>query len=195
VGDTKTPRLGGATPASGRFVLRLPPTLHAALREAARNQGLSLNEYCLQSLRAAGAGRQPGLFSPAVELAADIAGPDLVGVAVFGSWARRQPSDSSDIDILVVVERRFELTRRMYRQWDERPLVVEGRRVEFHVVRLPEPGARIAGVWAEVAIDGILLFERGLRLSTCLADVRRAIFSGRLVRKTLHGQPYWHEVA
>jgi hypothetical protein len=165
------------------------------LRAAARDAGLSLNDFCLQRLGAAAGVLQPPLLAPAVDSAVETAGADLLGVAAFGSWARRQPSDSSDIDILIVVESSFDLTRSAYRQLDERPLVIEGRSVESHIVRLPEPGAAITGVWAEVAIDGIVLFERGLRLSSHLAGVRRAILSGRMVRETLHGQPYWHEVA
>jgi hypothetical protein len=46
-----------------------------------------------------------------------------------------------------------------------------------------------------VAIDGVVIFERGLRLSSYLADVRRTILAGRIVRRSVHGQPYWHEVA
>jgi hypothetical protein len=50
-------------------------------------------------------------------------------------------------------------------------------------------------MWAEVAIDGIVLFERGLRLTEHLVRVRRDIAAGRLVRRMVHGQPYWTEVA
>jgi predicted nucleotidyltransferase len=131
-----------------------------------------------------------------VERAADVVGPSLVGVVAFGSWARGQAADTSDIDLLVVVDPSFELTRSVYRRWDEQPpLAVDGRPVESHIVRLPVSPSRVTGVWAEVAIDGIVLFERGLRLSSYLADVRRAIVAGRMARRVVHGQPYWHEVA
>jgi len=36
----------------GRFLLRISPGLHAALREAATAQGLSLNDYCARKLAA-----------------------------------------------------------------------------------------------------------------------------------------------
>jgi len=42
--------LSGRTPASGRFVLRIDPGLHAALRAAARESGVSLNDYCARKL-------------------------------------------------------------------------------------------------------------------------------------------------
>jgi hypothetical protein len=50
-------------------------------------------------------------------------------------------------------------------------------------------------VWGEVAIDGVILFDRDLRLSSCLNRVRRDIAAGRIVRRLAHGQPYWTEVA
>lgn len=179
-----------------KWVLRLPPGLHAAIREAAREAGLSLNEYCLRRLAAPGPSLVVDPLAPVVERAADVVGPSLVGVMAFGSWARGQAADTSDIDLLVVVDPSFELARSVYRRWDEQPpLAVDGRPVESHIVRLPVPPARVTGVWAEVAIDGIVLFERGLRLSSYLAEVRRAIVAGRMARRVVHGQPYWHEVA
>jgi len=53
----------------------------------------------------------------------------------------------------------------------------------------------VAGIWAEVALDGLVLFEQGLRLSTRLVQVRREIAAGRIVRRVAHGQPYWTGVA
>jgi hypothetical protein len=54
---------------------------------------------------------------------------------------------------------------------------------------------RTTGLWAEAAIDGIVLFERGTQVSARLAQARRDIVAGRLVRRVVHGQPYWAEVA
>jgi hypothetical protein len=62
-------------------------------------------------------------------------------------------------------------------------------------VHLPEAGERPTGLWAEAAIDGLVLFERGTRVSGRLAELRRAVLAGRLVRRMVHGQPYWSEVA
>jgi len=182
-------------PASGRFLLRLPPGLHSALREAARGAGLSLNDYCVRRLAAADPGPVRQGLGLAVEWAADVAGSGLVGGAAFGSWARGEEGPGSDIDLLVVVEPSFALTREAYRRWDERRLEVDGHAVEPHFVRLPAGEERMAGLWGEVAIDGIVLFERGFVLSRRLADVRRAILAGRIERRTVHGQPYWCEVA
>jgi len=182
--------------ASGRFVLRISPGLHAALRRAAAAAGLSLNDYCARKL-AAPLGDPTALAgaTETVQRAAKLVGERLIGVAAFGSWARGEAGDRSDLDALVVVDRRVPLTRELYRTWDEGPITWGGRPVEPHFVHLPEPEETASGLWAEVALDGVVLFERGLRLSTRLARVRRDIAAGRLVRRVVHGQPYWTEVA
>lgn len=188
-------RRGPSRAASGRFVLRLPPALHAALQAAAREAGVSLNEYCLRRLTAPSTGL--GLGADAAGLlarAAALFGEALVGVVVYGSWARGEAVAESDVDVLVVVERQVALSRALYRTWDEAPVTWQGRRVDPHFVH-PLGERRLAGVWGEAAVDGVVLFERGLRISTDLARVRRDIAAGRLVRRLVHGQPYWTEAA
>lgn len=181
--------------ASGRFVLRIEPGLHAALRSAAKALRLSLNEYCERKL----ALPVGSLWSidPAgvvVARAAELLGPDLVGVVAFGSWARGEAGPESDVDTLLVIDAKRTLTRALYREWDARPLTWEGRAVEPHFVHLPDVTS-VGSIWAEAAVDGIVLFERGLEISRRLAAVRREIVAGRLVRRVIHGQPYWAEVA
>jgi predicted nucleotidyltransferase len=195
--DTISARLPQTTAQpSGRFLLRIDPSLHALLRTAAQDAGLSLNEYCARKL-AAPVGNLAEL-APAIEVvqrAAGQFGEALVAVALFGSAARGAMVESSDVDLLVVVDSGVKLTRELYRSWDQAPLSWAGHRVEQHLVHLPASEERVAGLWAEVALDGIVLFERGLALSTRLAQVRRAIADGHLVRASVHGQPYWKQVA
>jgi predicted nucleotidyltransferase len=180
---------------SGRVLLRLPPGLHAALRQAAAAAGLSLNDYCTRKLAAPVSDPAAlGGAADAVRRAAELFGKRLLGVAAFGSWARQEDSKSSDLDLLIVVDSSITLTRELYRSWDAAPISWEGRRIEPHFVRLPDRGV-VAGVWAEVAIDGIVLFERKFGLSRRLAEVRRDIAAGRIVRRVSQGQPYWTRVA
>jgi predicted nucleotidyltransferase len=195
MGDIKKHR-GAAGGASGKFLMRIPPGLHATLRRAAAESGLSLNDYCARKL-AAPIGDLSSLEGGihTVNRASNLFGEHLVGIAAFGSWARQQAAAGSDVDLLVVVEDSVALTRELYRTWDEEGSSWEGRRVEPHFVHLPEEGRVVAGLWAEVALDGIVLFERGLAVSKRLAAVRRDIVAGRIIRKTSHGQPYWAEVA
>jgi len=183
------------TGASGRFVLRIDPGLHEALRKAARECDLSLNDYCARRLAAPAGGCHAGDAARAVARAASLFGDRLVGVAAFGSWVRGEAATTSDVDLLVILEDDVSLTRELYRRWDETPADWAGHPVEAHFVHLPAPDAVTGGVWAEAAIDGVVLFERRLAVSRRLAAVRRHILSGRLVRRVVHGQPYWAEVA
>lgn len=199
MGDTARARTrrapAKAREASGRFVLRLPPGLHAALRASARDAGLSLNDLCLRKLATPEGHADHPAFATVLSRAAAVAGDGLAGVILFGSWARGTATASSDVDVLIVVEPSFALTRAAYRRWDAEPPVLDGRPVESHIVHLPASQSKITGVWAEVAIDGIVIFERGTRLSAWLSEVRRAIADGRIERRIVHGQPYWREVA
>ena len=182
--------------ASGRFILRVSPGLHAALRGAARDAGVSLNDYCARKLALpAGNPTALGGATAVVEQAAALFGGDLLGVVAYGSWARGEALSTSDVDVLVVVEPSAPLTRELYRRWDATPLTWDGRPVEPHFVHLRGAGEPTTGVWAEAAVDGIVLLERGTGVSARLAQARRDIVAGRLVRRIVHGQPYWAEVA
>lgn len=180
---------------SGRFVLRITPTLHAQLRTAASDSAVSLNDYCARKLAGpSGAGATSPDAARVVERAREIVGGDLIGVAVFGSWSRGEAAAGSDIDLLIVVDDRTPITRRLYSAWDKEPILWETLPVEPHFVHLPQTHLAPGGLWAEVAIDGIVIFEKARRLSMALARVRREIAAGRMVRRSVHGQPYWAEV-
>ncbi|MFN2441652.1 MAG: toxin-antitoxin system HicB family antitoxin [Thermoanaerobaculia bacterium] len=180
--------------ASGRFVLRIDAALHAALRRAADEEGLSLNEYCARKLALPGQ-RVNGPTSGLVERAARMAGGALLGVVAFGSWARGDLADSSDIDLLIVLDESVPIHRSLYQQWDEAPMRWGAHLIEPHFVHLPPEEENLSGVWAEVAVEGIVLFERELIVSRQLVRIRQQIASGTIVRRVVHGQHYWVEVA
>ena len=185
----------GGSPKSGRFVLRMPPALHAALQGAARESGLSLNAYCVQQLAAAGLGVAGDEdVTSLVARARAVAGDALSAVILHGSWVRGEATPSSDVDALIVVDSRLALSRALYRAWDAEPVTWRRRRVDPHFVH-PAADGTFSGLWAEAALDGLVLFEREWKLSAYLAQVRRAIAAGRLVRRVVHGQPYWTETA
>lgn len=175
--------------ASGRFVIRMEPGLHGALREAARAAGTSLNEYCVRKLAGRGY-EESGAVAEIVRRAGAIVGNELAAVVLFGSWARGAATEDSDVDVLIVADRAA-ITRALYRQWDASPITWDSRRVEPHFVVLPERGDRLSGLWAEVAIDGIVLFERGFEMSGLLAAMRSRIADGVMVRRWSNGHPYW----
>jgi predicted nucleotidyltransferase len=184
-------------PPSGKFVLRLSPELHAMLREAAHDAGLSLNDYCVRKLAApVGDIAVHSDASVLVARAADLFADDLMAIVVYGSWARGEARAGSDVDVLIVVAPGVPVTRALYRKWDDLPPISwDGHVVDPHFIHPPDRDRGTRGSWAEAAIDGIVIFERGLQISRQLAGIRRDILAGRLVRRVLHGQPYWSEVA
>jgi hypothetical protein len=175
---------------SGRFVLRIPPPLHAALAESARARGLSLNEHCARSLARAEAVKGDA-FTSIVARALEQLGPAVVAVAVFGSWARGEAGPGSDVDMLIVVAPDVEITRSLYAPWDGVDLTVDGHRVEPHFVQLRAAGDPISGLWAEVALDGAIVYDPDLALSGELSRVRRAILGGELVQRSAGGRSWW----
>lgn len=177
-------------PPSGRFVLRLDPSLHAALRREAAAAGCSLNEYCARTLSSRGAAGDVDAAGVVGEVR-KLGGSSLVGIVAYGSWARGELSATSDVDLLVVLDAGVPLTRSLYRTWDALPLQWAGREVDLHLVHPFEPSRELSGTWSEAATDGIVLFERGFELSRRLAEVRRRIAAGEIVRRTAQGQPYW----
>ncbi|MXY25757.1 MAG: toxin-antitoxin system HicB family antitoxin [Acidobacteria bacterium] len=185
-----------AQPKSGRFVLRMPPALHTALDGAAQASGLSLNAYCVRHLAAAGLGAAGDEDAGAlITRARAVAGDALSAVLLHGSWVRGEATPASDVDALIVVDSRLSLSRDLYRQWDAQPITWRGRRMDPHFVQPAAGEGQFSGLWAEVALDGIVLYERDWKVSAHLAKIRRAIAAGRLVRRVVHGQPYWTETS
>ncbi len=179
---------------SGRFNLRIEPELHASLRAAARSAGTSLNDHCARKLASPGAALDPAAAAVA-KRAARLLGDSLLGVVAFGSWARGEETASSDVDVLLVADDGVAISRALYRRWDARPdLGWDGHDVTPHFVNLPPKAAAVSGLWAEVATDGLVLFERKLMVSTHLAGVRRRILGGEISSRVVDGHRYWvHE--
>jgi predicted nucleotidyltransferase len=184
------------TSAVARVLLRLPAELHETLARAAATAGLSFNEFCVRRLRAPA---QPedmsALRSLVIDRARSAFGDHLRGIVVMGSWARGDAATHSDIDVLIVIDAATPLTRDLYRVWDESPLMFEGRTIDAHFVHAPPPDAPVTGVWCEAAVDGLVWFDPDGRIARRLAHVRRSIATGRVVRATAHGQPYWKGAA
>lgn len=98
---------------------------------------------------------------------------------------------ASDVDALVVLDEHIAVSRSLYRAWDKGPAVTwRGHRIDPQFVRTPKDES-YSGMWAEVALDGIVLIDRDWRVSAHLSRLRQAIAAGRLVRGVVHGQPYW----
>lgn len=175
---------------SGRFVLRVPPSLHAQLTRSARKLGLSLNEHCARSLARAETLAESAL-NEAVAAAIEQLGPGLVGAAIFGSYARGEAGPASDVDLLFVVSDEVEVTRSLYDPWDVQEFTVNGHRVEPHFARMRTEEDRISGFWAEIAVEGVVVYDPELALARELIRIRHAILGGLMVRRTAGGNSWW----
>jgi len=186
-------------------VLRLEPAFHERLRRLAAQRGRSLNQLCVELLRRAalpdGAGASPlevgGEVVPGGLVAAVAArwGEQLEGVVLFGSAARGEGWEHSDVDLLVVLRRGAAITRELYSIWDaEIAPRAPGRGISPHFAVLPGQAGAAGGLWFEIALDGVILRDPQLRVARRLSRLRQEIASGAIVRKMAHGQPYWARV-
>ena len=179
-----------------RVLLRLPAGLHRTLTQAAAAEGLSFNEFCVRRLQTPAYPEDTSAVrSLVLERALAAFGDRLRGVVAVGSWARGNAATDSDIDVLIVIDAATPLTRDLYRAWDKAPLTFEGRTIDAHFLHASAPGTPATGVWCEAAVDGLVWYDADGRTTSRLADVRRLIADGRVVRGVAHGQPYWKGAA
>jgi predicted nucleotidyltransferase len=180
---------------SGKFVLRVGPELHRQLARQAKAAGQSLNEHCARRL---GAGSPAmrfasfGLDDAVVGALVNAFEPPPLGVVLFGSVARGEHTESSDMDLLVVLADGVRPTRALYRDL-EREVDLAGLRPapSLHLVSLPPRADDGGSLWCEVALDGVVLWEQGTQISSRLREVRQHISEGRRVRRHAYGRPYW----
>ena len=118
-------------------------------------------------------------------------GDSLRGILLFGSAARGEERQSSDIDLLIVVETSLPLTRSLYGLWDRGIEGASGSAISPHFVHLPDSEGKLGSLWYEAAIEGIVLYERDACISKLLRRVRRSMAEGKVQRKSAYGHPYW----
>lgn len=187
--------------ASGKFVLRIPEKFHAFLQKEATTKKISLNQHCNDRLLGGLGISDPGFDAILVEAlfeAIRIHGQELEGIVLFGSWARGEQVEGSDIDLLIVLRQGIKIRRELYRKWEKVEAQIGsdslGLALEPSLVALPHPEQGFSGLWAEISIDGIILFDRSQKIRQTLCRVRQAIAEGTLRRERAHGQNYWvHE--
>lgn len=192
-----------STPASGRFLLRVSPALHHALRRRAGEAGKSLNRYCAEALRALVEDAAPGqsrAWQAAAAVIAEHVGEELEAVALFGSRAQGWDGPGSDVDLLLVLRDGAALGRERYAAWDRAlasapQIRALGAQVNPHFAVLPAERPAGAdgggGLWLEAALHGVVLWQRSSAVSRWIAEARELMAEGVLRRRRAHGQPYW----
>ena len=154
---------------------------------------MSLNAICRQVLEShieesrsgrSGGDAQSSFVKELQALFAD----SLLGIVLFGSAARGESREASDIDLLIVLGRERALSRNLYALWDERFGAVKE---SPHFVHVPANPGDAGSIWLEAAVDGIVSFDRDDVVSRFLGSVRRMIAAGEVKRRWAHGHPYW----
>ena len=135
----------------------------------------------------------PDAISELVARANEAFGQDLRGVILYKSWARGDATPSSDIDVMIVLDPRVPLNMQLYEGWEEREWRVDTHVLDVHFAHIPDGEKLPSGLWAEIALDGKVVYESELVVTRTLVTMRRRIAAGELGRRSSHGQPYWAE--
>ena len=180
---------------SGKFVLRLNPKKHKELAGLAVKKGVSLNALCA-SLIDAGMERYLGnaQMTRLDEFVLKIRKTwesQICGVVLFGSQVTGEAFDTSDVDLLVVLESSQKLNRDLYTQWDAQIDDNKKPVINPHFVLLPSDVSSCGSLWLEVSQKHKVLWEKNGKVSQVLEKISDMIFEGKVERKLTHGQPYW----
>lgn len=172
--------------------LRLEPALIGNLKKLSEKDGLSLNAYCSSALERS-ISRDIGIVSSrydsVVRDAKDFFGDHLRAVILFGSKARGDSTSESDTDFLFVVDNEVRIQRATYTNFENSKTLAD--EVSIHIVNLPLSYEALSGLWCEIALEGIMLFDKNLNVSGFLLEIRRMILEGVYLARYSHGHRYW----
>lgn len=189
---------------SGKFVIRMPSSLHELLKKESQRKKESLNSCCIEILKE---GLRPSSTIPSFDFLPTSLFSRIIkqwegelrGIVLFGSAVREELRASSDIDLLFVLKDSVSLDRSIYIQWEEfyRKESENIRRtweISPHFVYLPVEVAQGGGLWYEVALEGKILWEKDNAVSSFLRKIRFAMIQGQIQRSFSHGHPYWIKI-
>lgn len=176
-----------------KFVLRISSVLHAKLKKLAEKNSNSLNQVCSDILTSHFQLLKEKQSNPLVDVHLNLYQGDLLGVILFGSYARGDYTDESDLDFLLVLRENVKISRALYTEWDlkVRPLLEDSFAMELSPHFSHLPNSNYGSLWLEIAIDGKILWEREDILTQKLIAIRNAVACGNYMKKSLSGANYW----
>jgi hypothetical protein len=99
-----------------RLLLRLPSALHKRAKARASETGNSLNSVIVQAIEnGLSKGQLEALTPSIIKHAKSQFGDAFLGLLLYGSRARGDAYESSDTDLLLVVDSSVPITRELYR--------------------------------------------------------------------------------
>lgn len=175
--------------------MRVPPQLHKRLSDMAKSQKLSLNQVCLYLINNGFNLPEKNALLKKLQTATKKInthfGNNLLGIVLFGSKARGDSSDSSDIDLLLILDKNIPITRSLYSWWDSSNLWQEDEQLSPHFVSLPEDLDKVSGLWLEVAVEGKILYQKNNIVDKLFLKLKELINNGSIRRYISNGHPYW----
>jgi predicted nucleotidyltransferase len=180
---------------SGRFVLRIPPRLHAELKRRAAKSGTSLNKIITEQLKwPTDAALHPVLeagFRILTQAIEQEWHKELLGIVIFGSTVRGEARESSDVDVLIVLSSGTKIERELYRRWDAKigPKISDKYSPQF--THLPQDLNGASSLWLEIALEGEIIFENNSSMRKVIMALKKQIARGYYQQKNSHGHPYW----
>jgi predicted nucleotidyltransferase len=171
-----------------RILLRLPSALHKRAKARASETGESLNSVFVQAIENGLSNGQLETLTPSIiKYANSQFGEAFLGLLLYGSRARGDAYESSDTDLLLVVNGSVRITRELYHSWDA--ILQDG--ISLNIAALPATAREAGSLWFECALDAKIVFDPTGILRRRLDEIKEMIVSGAVVRRTTHGQGYW----
>ncbi len=131
-------------------------------------------------------------LSPVIEALRTGLDDSLVAVVLFGSWARGEAGPESDWDLLVIacklppkaLARHFYLKSMLPADWRARISLLAKTPQEFE--------SRFPPLYLDIALDGIVLFDREEYMTRRLEWIRQQIQRHHLQRLRFDRDLMWH---
>jgi len=171
-----------------RILLRLPAALHHLVQAKAQMLNASVNSVLVQAIEhGLSIGNVEKVEPLIIKMAGEQFGQAFIGLLMYGSRARGDAYESSDTDLLLVVDRTVRIERDLYRPWD----AALPDDISLNISSLPESAEGAGSLWLECALDAKILYDPKGVLRRKLEEIKDLIVSGAFVRRTTHGQGYW----
>lgn len=170
---------------SGKFVLRIPSSLHEQFQKEAHSREISLNQLVNEKLQITAP------YQKEIAMIQNIFADELLGVVLFGSYASGEQTAQSDIDLLIVLRSTTTIHRQLYKIWDEQ---IESRidaKFAPQFVQIPDLNSQVSSLWLEASLNGEVLYDTQNCIRKTISGIKQKIASGAYLRKTSHGHPYW----
>lgn len=179
---------------SGKFVLRIPASLHKSLSAQATQKGWSLNALCTRILEKGlknGIESSRGMYDRLVKNLRKRFGRDLLGVLLIGSQVSGEATSLSDRDFLIVLSPGVPLSRLFYHWWDDEIRNPGKEQWNPQFVDLPQSPTEAGSIWFECALNHQILWEKGSRVSHFIVQLNNLIAGDEIRRYWSNGHPYW----